>query len=122
MFTVTVRTRFSASHSVQIGHAPRETPHAHDWLVEVEVGAETLDRHDLVIDFHRVERLLDECLGDFQGALLDELGDFVSVNPTAERVAEAVFSRLNARLEEDAGTLFRATVWETATCAATYRP
>jgi len=122
MFTITVRTRLNASHSVQIDQAPREAPHAHDWLVEVELGAAKLDRHDLVIDFHRVERVLRECLRDFDGALLDELPDFAGVNPTAERLAEAVFKRLDARLPNEPCTLLRATVWETETCAATYEP
>jgi 6-pyruvoyltetrahydropterin/6-carboxytetrahydropterin synthase len=122
MFTITVHTRFNASHSVQIGRAPREAPHNHDWLVEVELGAPQIDRHDLVADFHRVERLLDECLRDFNGALLDELPDFAGVNPSAERLAEAVFKRLSARLPDEPCTLLRATVWETDTCAATYRP
>jgi 6-pyruvoyltetrahydropterin/6-carboxytetrahydropterin synthase len=72
------------------------------------------------MDFHRVERLLRECLRDFNGALLDELPEFADVNPTAERIAEAVFNRLHARLPDGPCTLLRATVWETETCGATY--
>ncbi len=126
MFAVAVRARFSASHSIKVGAGPREAPHAreapheHDWTVEVEVGAETLDRHGLVIDFRRVERLLTECLAEFDGALLDELRDFADSNPTAENVARTIFGKLDARLPQDRCTLRRVTVWETPTCSATY--
>ncbi len=122
MHTIAMRARFNASHSVRIGTGPRETPHGHDWLVEVELGAATLDRHGLVMDFHRVERLLGECLTDFQNALLNALPDFAESNPTAENVAHAVHRRLEARLPQGGCTLLRTTVWESEQCSATYRP
>ncbi len=121
MFTVAVRARFNASHSVEVGSGPREAPHGHDWTVEAEVGAETLDRHGLVIDFHRVERLLTDCLAQFDGALLDELHDFADSNPTAENVARAIFDKLEPNLPRGRCTLRRVTVWETPTSSATYR-
>lgn len=121
MYTIAVRARFSASHSVEVGAAPREAPHGHDWSVEAEIGAETLDRHGLVLDFHRVERLLAECLAGFDGALLDELPDFAEANPTAENVARAIFGKLEPHVPRGRCTLMRVTVWETPTCSATYR-
>jgi len=127
MFSVTVRARFNASHSVRIGAAPPETPHGHDWLVEVEVAAPELDRHGLVIDFHRLERLLDECLGDFSGALLNELPAFAEAEPTAERIAATLHRRLDeklacthGRLARTHARLMRTTVWETDAFGATY--
>ena len=121
MYTIDVRARFNASHSVRIGTGPREAPHNHDWLVEVEVAADALDRHGLVMDFGRLERLLAECIAEFHGALLDELSDFAESNPTAENVAHAVYRRLEARLADGRGTLARVTVWEAEACSATYR-
>ena len=122
MYTIAVRARFNASHSVCIGTGPREEPHKHGWLVEVEVGADALDRHGLVMDFRRLEHLLGECIADFHGALLDELPEFAESNPTAENVAHTIYRRLEARLREDGGTLARVTVWEAEGCSATYRP
>jgi len=122
MFSVTVRTRFKASHSVQIGAEPRETAHGHDWLVEVEAAADALDHHGLVIDFHRVEHLLDECLEDFRGARLDELPAFAAVNATAENVAHTIHRRLDERLRGSGVRLMRTTAWETDSCGGTYRP
>lgn len=122
MYAITVRARFKAAHSVQIGTGPREAPHRHDWLVEVEVGARELDRHGLVMDFHALERLLGACVADFRGALLDELAEFAQASPTAENLARAVFRRLEARLTDERCALMRTTVWETEGCTATYRP
>jgi len=121
MHTIAVRVGFNASHSVRVGAAPRETPHEHDWLVEVELAA-TLDGHGLVMDFNRVKGLLDEVLADFRGALLDELPAFARSKPTAENVATVVFRRLEARLPEGRARLVRTTVWEAEGCSATYRP
>ena len=122
MYTIGVRARFNASHSVRIGSGPRETPHNHDWIVEAEVEGDVLDRHGLVMDFGWLERVLGECIADFHGALLDELPDFAEANPTAENVAHAVYRRLEARLPDGRGTLARVTVWEAEGCSATYRP
>jgi 6-pyruvoyltetrahydropterin/6-carboxytetrahydropterin synthase len=120
MHTIAVRARFSATHSIRVGSAAREAPHGHDWTVEAELGAETLDRHGLVLDFHRVERLLAECLADFDGALLNELPRFGEVNPTAENVARAIFDKIEPHVPRGRCTLMRVTVWETPTCSATY--
>jgi 6-pyruvoyltetrahydropterin/6-carboxytetrahydropterin synthase len=120
MFTIAVQARFNASHSVLVGAGPREAPHGHDWAVEAEVGAERLDANGLVIDFHRLERLLTESLTEFDGALLDELPDFADANPTAENVARTIFGKLEARLPQGRCTLRRITVWETPTCSASY--
>jgi 6-pyruvoyltetrahydropterin/6-carboxytetrahydropterin synthase len=122
MYTIAVRAGFKASHSVRVAPGPREAPHAHDWLVEAEVGADALDGDGLVMDFRRLARLLAECIADFEGALLDELPAFAAINPTAENVAHVVYRGLEAGLAEGGGTLVRVTVWEAKGCSATYRP
>jgi len=122
MYTIAVRTGFNASHSVRVGAAPRETPHNHDWLVEIELAADALDPHGLVMDFTRVKRFLEDAVADFRDALLDELPDFADLNPTAENVAVLVHTRLTARLTSGRADLVRVTVWEAEGCSATYRP
>jgi 6-pyruvoyl-tetrahydropterin synthase len=121
MYTISVRTRFNAAHSVETGTGPRERPHRHDWIVEVECAAE-LDRSGLVMDFRVLARLLEACTADFQDALLDELPAFAASNPTAENVARTVHERLEARLPAGGPRLVRTTVWEAEGCTATYRP
>jgi 6-pyruvoyltetrahydropterin/6-carboxytetrahydropterin synthase len=122
MYTITVRTGFDAAHSVETGTEPRERPHRHAWLVEVECAAAEIDRCGLVMDFRVLKRLLEACTADFRDALLDELPDFAASNPTAENVARTVHRRLEARLPGGGPRLVRTTVWEAEGCSATYRP
>jgi 6-pyruvoyltetrahydropterin/6-carboxytetrahydropterin synthase len=122
MYTICVRTRFNAAHSVENGAGPRERPHRHDWIVEVECAAAELDRYGLVMDFRVLKQLLEACTADFRDALLDELPAFAALNPTAENVARTVHERLEARLRAGGPRLVRTTVWEAEGCSATYRP
>jgi len=122
MYAITVRACFNASHSVEVGDGPRERPHGHDWMVEVECSAEELDAYGLVMDFRLLTRFLEDSVADFRGALLDELPEFADSNPTAENVARTVHHRLEARLRAGRCALVRATVWEAEGCSATYRP
>lgn len=122
MYTIAVRARFDASHSVRIGTAPREAPHAHEWVVEAEVAADALDRDGLVMDFVRLRGVVQDCIAGFHGALLNELPEFAELNPTAENVARTIYGRLDGQLGEDRATLAGVTVWEAEGCRATYRP
>ncbi|MHC4240480.1 MAG: 6-pyruvoyl trahydropterin synthase family protein, partial [Planctomycetota bacterium] len=51
MFTVSVETRFWASHSLVLPDGSKEQRHQHNWMVAAEVSSTKLDDRGLVMDF-----------------------------------------------------------------------
>ena len=118
MYQVSIERRFSATHAVTIG-GRREEPHAHDWLVTVEVAGERLDADGLLCDFCALQQRLEQIVGPFDGADLNRTPPFDEMNPTAELVAKHIAERFVEGLP-DGVALGAVTVTEAPGCRATY--
>lgn len=119
MFEISTTREFAAAHQLRLYDGSLEPVHGHNWRVRVVVAAEKLDSVGLVMDFHELERRVDEILRPMHNRHLNELPAFAELNPSAENVAWLIGSTLqlppNARL----GSV---EVWETTDNSAVYRP
>lgn len=89
MYQITVHRIFAASHAIRLYDGSLEPLHGHNWPVEVTVAADELDAMETVMDFHVIERALDELLAQVHNKHLNDVDPFKpqNVNPSAERVA-----------------------------------
>ncbi|MBN1436928.1 MAG: 6-carboxytetrahydropterin synthase [Sedimentisphaerales bacterium] len=118
MYHISVEKAFRASHSLTLQGTP-EPIHHHDWLIEVTIAAQTLDNQGLVMDFTLLQSLLDKIIQPLRQA--PTLNDFepLSPNPSAERLAEYLYRRLQQELSNDVN-LVRVAVQEAPGCRAAY--
>lgn len=118
MYRITKEFHFSASH--QLCHLPEDHPcarlHGHNYIVEVELSAATLDSDGFVLDYRALaplKRYIDEELDHRH--LNDVFGhDMV----TSERLAQEIFDWCRARWEQVSAVR----VSETPKTWAEYRP
>ena len=134
MYEVIIESSFTASHALRLpteggaeGDVPRLEPvHSHDWPVRVTVASEELDEIETVMDFHELEAMVAAILEPLRGRYLNEVQPFDrEVNPSAERVAWHIGTRLVERLAESVGErvqLVGVSVGEAPGCTATWRP
>lgn len=117
-FAITITRDFSASHQLRLYDGSLEPLHGHNWHVVVTVAAEKLDEIGVVMDFHELQRLLDQIVVPMHNRHLNELPAFAKVNPSAEYVAGHIAGGLkvpgHAKLES-------VEVWETPDCRAIWR-
>lgn len=119
-FEIRVSAEFSASHQLRLPDGTLEPRHGHGWSVVVTLAASELDAMDCVVDFHAVERQLKAITGPWDRRHLNDVEPFVSgINPSAERVAEAVGRGLAF---EPRVRLVSVEVGEATGCVAVYRP
>lgn len=121
MFTVFKDYTFSAGHAIRGHQGGCQNLHGHNYRVRVHVSAATLDRLGMVIDFADLKRIVDQVLGRFDHAVINDLPPFTERNTTAELLAEHVHAEVSARLPEGR-TVRRVEVWETETSCAIYEP
>jgi 6-pyruvoyltetrahydropterin/6-carboxytetrahydropterin synthase len=117
-FLIRTTRSFSAAHQLRLYDGSLEPLHGHNWRVEVTVSAAKLDSIGVVMDFHELERLVDQIIAPMHNKLLNELSAFGTLNPSAENVAlhigQALRLPAGIRLEE-------VQVWETVENSAIYR-
>ena len=120
-FEITTLREFSAAHQLRLYDGSLEPLHGHNWKVRVTVAADRLDPIGVVMDFHELERLLDEVLQPCHNRHLNDLPAFSQPhsNPSAENVALYIAKSLAL----PAGVqLNQVEVWETPNNSAIYRP
>jgi len=96
MYRLCFQRDFTARHFLVGGDWGEENkPHPHDYRIEWELRAPTLDAHGYLVDLLDVERRLGETLGRYSGALLNDLAEFAGLNPSLERFAKLLWERLS---------------------------
>ena len=121
-YTIAKQYSFSASHALTLvpeGHKCRRT-HGHNYVVEVICAAAELDERAMVVDYYEldpVEHLIDEAIDH------RHLNDVIPGEPTAERLAEWLFTAAQSCLAPKvAERLVAVRVYETPKTWAEYRP
>jgi 6-pyruvoyltetrahydropterin/6-carboxytetrahydropterin synthase len=118
-FQITTTHEFSAAHAIVLYDGTIEPVHGHNWRVSITVASDKLDSIGVVMDFHQLQRLVDEVIGPMHNRHLNELPAFANLNPTTENVAVYVANSLKL----PAGVrLSKVEVWETWDCSAAYSP
>lgn len=130
VYEVRIQRRFTACHALTV-RGEVEPVHEHDWGVEVRVSGIALDADGLLVDFHALEKAVDEVIGPWRGTNLHEVEPFGDQQPpSAEIVARVIAERVIGRLRNVDGALDEARgvhvsevlVTEAVDCVAVYRP
>jgi 6-pyruvoyltetrahydropterin/6-carboxytetrahydropterin synthase len=121
MFEIVVEDYFSAAHRLREYKGKCENLHGHNWKVQVRIGAKTLNRAGMVIDFKEVKEYLDKILLSLDHKVLNNLSFFKKHNPTSENTAIFIFNRLKRYLKNKKYQLVEVRVWESEKNSVIYR-
>lgn len=118
MYTISKSFTFSASH--RLGGLPLDHPcartHGHNYRVDVELEASTLDDVGMVLDYRKLDAFkdwLDNCVDH------RDLNEVTDLNPTAEHLAVWLHGQAQLVLGAKVAAL---RVHETDRTVAEYRP
>jgi 6-pyruvoyltetrahydropterin/6-carboxytetrahydropterin synthase len=118
-YELTTTRHFAAAHQLRLYDGSLEPLHGHNWRVEVCVEAGQLDAIGVVMDFHDLERRVDEVVQPMHNRHLNDLEAFAQLNPSTEHVALHIARALAL---PPAVRLLWVQVWETPENSARYRP
>jgi len=120
MFSISVERTFAASHQLRLSDGSKEPQHSHDWTVVVSVDADKLDETGVVMDFRRLQTILDNIIEEFENTKLEQLDCFMHNNASAENIAKYIYDRIAERLPNDVNPDY-VRVTESPGCTAQYR-
>jgi 6-pyruvoyl-tetrahydropterin synthase len=102
MYQIEVKTSFCAAHALRLpglGGVSAEPLHGHNFNVTVRLNCQKLDAAQTVVDFHLVQRLLDQVLSPWNNQNLNMIEPFRGrINPSAERIAEQIGLQLQGAM------------------------
>jgi 6-pyruvoyltetrahydropterin/6-carboxytetrahydropterin synthase len=120
MYTVSIETEFSASHTIRGYNGPCSHPHGHNWKVIVEATTEVLDELGMSVDFYVLQKKTEEVISQFDHHDLNTTPPFdQALNPTSENIARYFFEELKKRMPAHV-TISSVTIGETRSYSATY--
>jgi 6-pyruvoyltetrahydropterin/6-carboxytetrahydropterin synthase len=100
MFIISVERHFRASHQLVLPDGSREAAHDHDWVVTVDLGSEKLNNMGVVMNFQKLQAMIDRIAAGFNNTALESIDYFQQNNPSAENVAKYIYEKLRMRLPE----------------------
>ena len=120
MYEVSIKTSFSAAHHLRGYRGSCESPHGHNWDVEVWVRGTQLDEVGILVDFRVLRSAVNEIIEDLDHTDLNTVAALEGRNPTSENLARYLHGALTARLQSDRFRIHRVCVNETPGAAASY--
>lgn len=116
---ITKTFSFEAAHTLPWHKGKCSRLHGHSYRGSVRIDGEP-DAHGIIVDFDDLGPIIEDRVIEAYDHRL--LNDFLK-NPTAERIATDILSRLTAAWQEKSlpGKITEVTIWETADNSASCR-
>ena len=122
MYTLAVRRDFVAQHALLGGDWGAENlPHSHHYVLELQMAGAQLDRHGFLVDILDVEQTLTTLVAGYRDHLLNDLPEFVGLNPSLETFCHILCISLGKSLQVKNNLSITVVLWENATAWASYR-
>ena len=120
-YTLKVIIDFASAHSLRDYPGECSRLHGHNWKLETEVTAKSLDHCGMALDFKVVRSAAKKVADRLDHRYLNEIAPFDELNPTAENIAAYFFKELSKELNNERVRVSATTIWETERACVTYR-
>jgi len=122
MYSVAVTRDFIANHYLIGGDWGAENnPHAHHYVLEVNIESDTLDKHGYLVDIVDIEAALTSVVDYFRDSMLNDKPEFAGLNPSIEHFSRIISEKLLAGITKEGGGILTVKLWENESCWASYR-
>jgi 6-pyruvoyltetrahydropterin/6-carboxytetrahydropterin synthase len=119
-YTLKVVSDFASAHTLRDYPGACSRMHGHNWKVETEVEADSLDKIGMAIDFKAIRKATLELTDKLDHRYLNEIAPFDEINPTAENIAAEIFKGLSETLNSNRLRVKAITLWETDRACVRY--
>jgi len=121
MYTLAIKREFVARHFLFGGDwGPENELHSHRYQVEVQLTGPVLDRHGFLVDLVALEAVLTDLVAYFRDQILNELPEFVELNPSIEHLARILCQEVKSRIKAPLKAV-TVKVWEDDLAWTAYR-
>ena len=119
-YTLKILADFASAHTLRDYPGDCSRMHGHNWKLEVEVTATSLNEYGMGMDFKTIKTATRELAKTLDHRYLNDIPPFDTVNPTAENIAQYFYQQLSKTLNIDTAKISGVTVWETDRACVRY--
>jgi 6-pyruvoyltetrahydropterin/6-carboxytetrahydropterin synthase len=121
MYSIALERQFDAQHFLVGGDWGDENKiHNHHYKVEVCIKGVSLDKHGYLVDIVDLEHGLEKVIVSYQGKVLNDLYEFVGLNPSIEHLSRILFQNLREFVNTPSIKSMEVKVWENTIAWAAY--
>jgi 6-pyruvoyltetrahydropterin/6-carboxytetrahydropterin synthase len=95
--------------------------HSHPYSVEVTFSGKSLDKKGYLIDLIEVNNVLQETIEHFRDKTLNEMEEFVNLNPSLENFSKIFFEAILSNLNFPNIQHLQVKIWETNDAWTSYQ-
>ncbi len=111
-YNLKVITEFAAAHRLRDYEGACSHMHGHNWKVEIEAEASSLNELGMAVDFKVLKEAARAVLNNLDHRVLNEVTPFDHKNPTAENLASYLYQALCRQVGDPRIRVAAVTVWE----------
>jgi len=119
-YTLKILTDFASAHTLRNYPGQCRRMHGHNWKLEVEVSAYSLDEQGMAMDFKTIKNSARELCAQLDHRYLNDISPFDRINPTAENLAAFFYQGLSKKLNNERAQISAVTLWETDRACVRY--
>jgi 6-pyruvoyltetrahydropterin/6-carboxytetrahydropterin synthase len=122
MYTLAVRRSFISRHFLIGGDwGPENFPNSHQYVLELQLEGQELDRHGYLVDIVDVEKHLGDLIDYYKEKMLNDLPEFKELNPSLEHFTRILCMSLNEKIKAANITSVKVILWENESAWAGYK-
>jgi len=119
-YTLKILTEFASAHTLRDYPGACSRMHGHNWKVELEVVANSLNDTGMVIDFKQMKSAANAICDQLDHRYLNEIEPFTEINPTAENIAAWLYGEISKKINNEQAKVSSLTLWETDRACVKY--
>jgi 6-pyruvoyltetrahydropterin/6-carboxytetrahydropterin synthase len=122
MYCIAVKRDFIANHFLVGGDWGRENdPHAHHYVLEVQIEHDQLDQHGYLVDIVKIESELDALVEIYRDKLLNDFPEFKGINTSIEHFSRIIWEKLQSSIRPPSPGTLTVKLWENDDCWTSYK-
>ena len=119
-YQLKIVTDFASAHTLRDYPGACSRMHGHNWKVELEVVASSLDNVGMGIDFKEIKKCTKQVTAELDHRYINEIKPFDEINPTAENIAAYIYNGVSELINSDRIRVESVTLWETERACVKY--
>ncbi|PCH63263.1 MAG: 6-carboxytetrahydropterin synthase QueD [Gammaproteobacteria bacterium] len=119
-YTLKILADFASAHTLREYPGDCSRMHGHNWKLEVDVTATSLNEHGMGMDFKTIKTATRKLAKTLDHRYLNDIPPFDTINPTAENIAQYFYQNLSKTLNIDTAKISGVTLWETDRACVRY--
>ncbi len=121
LWRLRISDHFSSAHQLRHYQGKCECLHGHNFAVQVQIQGRRLHPElGIVMDFKDLKTMLKSVLAELDHCNLNEMTEFIEINPSSENLARYIFQRLQTMLPSPDVTMHSVSVAEGPNSIAIY--